>query len=74
VKLHTVREVAEKLRVKPATVYSWIRKGKLAAMRVGRLLRITEEQIDNFVRSSLAVSDENKERSSEKQLKRVVGR
>jgi putative molybdopterin biosynthesis protein len=66
VKLYTVREVAEKLRVKSATVYSWIKKGKLAAIRVGRLLRITEEQIDSFVRSSLAVSDENKEGSTEK--------
>jgi excisionase family DNA binding protein len=44
-----VPEVARLLRVKPSTVYGWIRSGKLEHLRVGRLIRITPEQIENFV-------------------------
>lgn len=45
----TPQEVADKFGVKVITVWDWIRKGKLRALRVGgRLYRITENQIETF--------------------------
>lgn len=45
----TPQEVADKFGVKVITVWDWIRKGKLRALRVGgRLYRITDKHIEAF--------------------------
>lgn len=53
-KLYTVPEVAAIYRVKPATVYAWIRSNQLGAVRIGRLIRITETQLAAFIHTSAA--------------------
>jgi len=40
-----VREVSKKLGVHPQTVYRRIRQGKLRVARIGRTIRISEEEI-----------------------------
>lgn len=48
--LFTPEEVARLLRVKPVTVHSWLRTGKLKGHKVGnRLWRITREQLEEFI-------------------------
>lgn len=48
----TPEEVAEYLRVTPATVYSSIRQGRLVAFRVGQQYRISRENLDLFLLSN----------------------
>jgi excisionase family DNA binding protein len=50
-RLYTVTEVALILLVKPPTVYSWIKGGKLDYLRVGRLIRVSEEHLATFLKS-----------------------
>ena len=45
-----VSEVAERLRVKPLTVYRWIRDGKLVAIKIDGILRIEDEAYAQFIR------------------------
>ncbi len=46
---YTPKEVADKFGFKVITVWDWIRKGKLRALRLGgRLYRITDNQIEAF--------------------------
>jgi excisionase family DNA binding protein len=58
--LWTVSEVADTLRVSPATVYGWVRSGQLPAVRLGsRLIRIRDHDLLAFTaphtdRSSLS--------------------
>lgn len=48
-KFFTPHEVAELFGVKVITVWDWIRKGKLRALRVGgRLYRVSETHIARF--------------------------
>lgn len=48
--LFTPEEVARLLRVKPVTVHSWLRIGKLRGYKVGgKLWRITREQLEEFI-------------------------
>src|SRR5437016_4432831 len=47
--LYTPQEVAEALRVKVTTVYDYIRKGRLAAARIGKSYRITEADLQSLV-------------------------
>lgn len=48
-RLMTVKEVAERLRVKPLTVYRLIWDNKLDVLSVGRQYRITEQQVDDLL-------------------------
>lgn len=44
------REVAERLSVTGRTVRAMIARGDLAAVRVGRLLRVTPESVEAFLK------------------------
>lgn len=48
----TPQEVADKFKVKKRTVYLWVKEGKLKAVKFGRLLRISREALEEFVRES----------------------
>ncbi len=45
----TVEEVAEKLKVSPATVYSLLRSGELVSYRVGRSWRVDEADLMSYI-------------------------
>lgn len=44
-----VREVAHRLDCDEDTVYSLIRQGQIRAIRVGRLLRVPESALADFI-------------------------
>ena len=45
----TVNEVAERLRVRPSTVYKWLQRGELGCVKRGsRWTRVTDEQLRVF--------------------------
>ncbi len=48
-KYYTVEEVMEILKVTRATIYNYIKSGKLEGNKVSRKWLFTEEQIKNFV-------------------------
>ena len=45
----TVEEVAERLKVTPRTVYRWIDDGKLKALKIQGIVRITEDEYSQFI-------------------------
>ena len=46
----TVFEVAERFQAHEITVRRWIREGRLRPLRLGRLVRITQEELERFER------------------------
>jgi len=48
----TPEQVARLLQVHVLTIYSYIRRGKLGAIRLGRSYRIIPEDLKHFVESS----------------------
>ena len=47
--LLTPEEVAAEVRVTRRTVYEWLRKGKLSALRAGRSWRVRREDLETFL-------------------------
>lgn len=47
-KFYTCEEVAEIYRVKTITVWDWVRKKKLSAIKTGRNYLVSEESIKAF--------------------------
>ena len=48
-KLLTVEDVAKVLLVKPTTVREWLKASKLKGMKMGRLWRIWEGEMEAFL-------------------------
>jgi excisionase family DNA binding protein len=59
--LLTVEEAATRLGIRPSTIRSWIlRKQHLEVVKVGRLIRVTDSSIDDFIaRNTIAPKGEN---------------
>lgn len=54
-KLFTCEEVAERYSVKVITVWDWIRKKKLPAIKIGKSYRISEEELQRYEESAKTV-------------------
>ncbi len=52
-KFYTAQEVADKLKIKKTTVYELIKRGELVSSKVGKQLRISEEQLDQYVHGTV---------------------
>ncbi|WP_110180458.1 helix-turn-helix domain-containing protein [Nocardioides solisilvae] len=52
VKFLTIAEVAAMMRVSKMTVYRLVHNGELPAVRVGRSFRVTEDDVDEYLRKS----------------------
>lgn len=63
-KIYTVSEAAERLKVSKPTIYKLFNAGKLKYFVVGELRRVTEEQIEAFIRENgvLVVEDTDGQR------------
>ena len=44
--------MAERLQVTERTVYGWLRRGKLPALKLGRLWRVRPEDLEGFLESA----------------------
>ena len=49
-KLLTVEDAAKVLLVKPTTVRTWLKASKLKGMKMGRLWRVRESELEAFLR------------------------
>jgi excisionase family DNA binding protein len=47
----TVAQVSEELKLHPATVRSWVKTGRLAAVRAGRTWRVRRSEVDRALLS-----------------------
>lgn len=49
-KYFTPQEIADKLKVSINTVRKWYASGKLESTKAGRAVRISEQQLDRFLK------------------------
>lgn len=48
----TLKEIAERLKLHPNTLRRYIKEGKLPAMKFGRVWRVEEEDLKEFMRAN----------------------
>jgi excisionase family DNA binding protein len=49
-KQYSVQEISQHFDVSKQTVHNWINSGQLRAIRLGRIIRIPQSALDNFVK------------------------
>lgn len=54
-KLYTCEEVAERYGVKKQTVWAWIRKKKMGAVKAGKCYKVREGDLKQFEDSRLTI-------------------
>lgn len=55
--LLTARDVAERLNLSTETILEWIRRGELPAFRLGRAIRIREDDLDAWLQARATTAD-----------------
>jgi len=48
-KLYSIKELSEYLKVHQGSIRRWIASGKLKSSRIGGAIRITENQLQEFI-------------------------
>ena len=57
----TPQQVADSLQLTVQTIYKWIKGEELPAVKVGKVYRITREDLDKFLADRATVKDEERE-------------
>jgi excisionase family DNA binding protein len=73
-KLYDIQDVARMLSVSPWTVRAYIRNGKLRPVRIGRLVRVDERDLDEFVAGAKDSGDSGKNQEPEDESVRTTRR
>lgn len=56
-KLMTPEQVADRLQVQSSTVLTWLQKGKLRGIKLGRLWRIRSSDLEAFINGGSPPAD-----------------
>lgn len=51
-KLYTIEEISDILKVTTRTVYNYIKNGSLRALKMGKYWRVTEESLREFIENA----------------------
>ena len=54
IKVYTLDEIAAILHVTRRTVYTYVKEGKLKAVKVGKYWRVTEKNLEDFLNKGTA--------------------
>ena len=49
IKVYTLEEIAELLHITRRTLYTYVKEGKLKAVKVGKYWRVTEKNLEEFL-------------------------
>lgn len=47
----TPEEIAQMLKVDVSTIWRWLREGKLLGLKIGKAYRVSQEQLDRFLKA-----------------------
>lgn len=60
IKVYTLDEVSDIMKVTKRTLYNYIKAGTLHAVKMGKYWRVSEESLQDFISNGTPVVDANK--------------
>lgn len=63
IKVYTLDEVAEILKVSRRTLYAYVKDGKLPAVKMGKYWRVSQENLLAFVSTGTTIADANRHKA-----------
>ena len=71
-RLVTPDDAANRLAISPKTIRDWLRAGRIPGIKVGRLWRIRESELEALIADPQGINNQTEAQASEKSTK--VGR
>mgnify|MGYP001180330969 CR=1 FL=1 len=71
--VYTLKEISEQLDVSVVTLRTYIDKGRLKAVRLGRKYRVTQEALQDFLQSRPATSNDEMGLPEDDPILQVIG-
>lgn len=69
IKVYTLKEVAEIVKIKERTLYHYLKTGKLKGVKIGRRWRISEDNLKAFLNNGAPVLEANRRKASQTENK-----
>lgn len=60
IKVYTLDEVADILKVTKRTLYNYVKEGKLTAVKMGKYWRVSEENLQAFISTGSPILESNR--------------
>lgn len=64
--LYTLDDIAESLHVTKRTLYTYVKAGKLKAVKIGKYWRVTESNLQDFLTNGSPVLDCNRRKENQR--------
>jgi excisionase family DNA binding protein len=64
IKVFTLDEVADILKVTKRTLYNYVKAGKLPAVKMGKYWRVSEESLQAFISTGTPILEENRRKEN----------
>ena len=65
IKVYTLDEVADILKVTKRTLYNYVKAGKLPAVKMGKYWRVSEESLQSFISTGTPILEENRRKENQ---------
>lgn len=65
IKVYTLDEVAEILKVTKRTLYNYVKEGKLPAVKMGKYWRVPAESLQAFISTGTTVANANRRKENQ---------
>ena len=65
IKVFTLDEVADILKVTKRTLYNYIKAGTLKAVKMGKYWRVSEESLQAFISTGTPILEENRRKENQ---------
>lgn len=65
IKVYTLDEVADILKVTKRTLYNYVKADKLHAVKMGKYWRVTEKSLQAFLSTGTPILDENRRKENQ---------
>ena len=67
IKVYTLDEVADILKVTKRTLYNYVKAGKLPAVKMGKYWIVSEESLQAFISTGAPIIEENRRKPKEEE-------
>lgn len=65
IKVYTLDEVADILKVTRRTLYTYVKEGKLPAVKMGKYWRVPQESLQSFISTGTDVAEANRRKENQ---------
>ena len=65
IKVYSLEEVADILKITRRTLYTYVKEEKLHAVKIGKYWRVSEQDLQDFISKGTTISEPNRRKANQ---------